>query len=113
MSTAYLAETAEFLASNGWELKTEEETRRRDGAPVFDAIRHTLAHGSEAEIVLEGLRYPDDREVFYLEIRRYHQISSYSYPLDSWRHRPGQVEFKFRPHPDDGLGFAFTLRVPS
>lgn len=110
MSLGYLRETVEALAAKGFAATVTETTRERDGAVVFVAHRHELTRGARERLILSCLRYPDGRETYWLEIADYHGLHADEFELDSWKHRPDRIEFKYYSR-EDGVGLAFVLAL--
>lgn len=112
MSLAYMEATAAHMASKGWQVTRTEKTHERDGQLVFVAHQFALARGDGARFEMETLVYADETLAYYLAIAAWHGLSVTSYPLDSWKHRPDKVEFKFAISPDSGLGLSFIVQLP-
>jgi hypothetical protein len=110
MSGAYLAETVASMVQHGFHCDTALELDAPDGAGAFARTTYRLSRGTEVLFVVECCRYPDGDEGYYLEIARYHGLTSFSYPLDSWRHHADRVEFKLLADPDTAQGLALVLR---
>lgn len=106
MSPAYLGETAKFLEGKGFSLDREETDYRGDGAVV--GRKFVLRRDSE-HLILEVVEYQDGAPKYFLKVENYHGLSTFSFPLDSWKHRPDRVEFKYVPVDDTGLGLSFTI----
>ncbi len=111
MSSAYMAETVEHLCQHGWVAERRDDTHEQDGAPVFERSTWVLQRGEEEHLELEALSYADGAETFYLAIPGFHGLSSHSFPLDSWKHRPDRVEFRYHAMADSGLGHTFVLQL--
>lgn len=108
MSGTYMAETAHHFESRGFMLTIDDDERRaKDGTVLFTRKRFTLKRPLES-IGMEALTYPDGRESFFLEFG-WHAASFFSFQLDSWKHRPDRVEFKFQPSNETGQGLALTV----
>ena len=118
MSLDYLAQTVAHMGDRGFAVSKSEDVARtpqvegQPGEVLFERVRYTLTRRAGEELVLEGLRYPTGEETYFLEIADYHGLSCFSFELDSWKHRPDRVEFKFYARPDTGLGLAVTLQLP-
>jgi hypothetical protein len=115
MSAAYMAQTVEHLRkAGGFEVQTTHEDKTRDGEPVFHRVLHRCHHANGDELLLETITYPGGREAYHLAVTKIGAMSSFSYPLDSWKFRPTTVEFKYAIHPESGLGLSFilTLQAP-
>ncbi len=112
MSVAYMAETVGALEDAGFEVQTEsrvlEPTATRPGARRTE---HRLRRGAEEELLLEAIAYDEGEVAYYLELVTFHGLSTFSFPLDSWKHRPGSVEFKFYEDPGTGNGLSFRLAL--
>jgi len=110
MSFDYLRETVDLFASRGFDVGTEESSAERDGAVVHTTVRHLLRRGPDEEFAFSCVRYPDGRETYWLEIRRFHGLRTFDIELDSWKHRGDSVEFKYYPRAD-GVGLSFILEL--
>ncbi len=108
MTPAYMAETAEFLRGEGYALSIDEQTYGA-GAHAPKATCYTVQRGPALHLVLETVHDVDGGVRYFLEIVRYFGLRSYSFPLDSWKHFPDRVEFKFIPKDATGLGLSFTV----
>ncbi len=113
MSAHYMRETVAFLATKGYNVTTEQDEKRRDEQLIFVRERHTISRGAQESFLLETLTYPDQTETYFLEIKHYFALHSFSFPLDSWKHRPEKIEFKYYTHPETGLGLSFILSFPN
>lgn len=108
MSHAYMSETAKTLAENGFELGIETHDYGIEPGSIL-ATRYVLRRDCET-LVLETVDHPDDGELYFLEIVEFHGLSSASFRLDSWKHRPHQVELKYQPRQDGNGGLSLILR---
>ena len=111
MTPAYAAETADVLSSHGYTCDIDTEERRHDNDPVFTATRYRLSAPAQT-LVLEVIIYPDDEVRYFLEISDYHGLSSYSFELDSWKHRDGYIEFRYYTHPETGGALTLKIQYP-
>jgi|GEM_PF-1479109 len=114
MSTAYMTETVEYLETQGFRRTTTPLTKERDGVVIYEGERHELVVGqADTEfLALEVFRYPDGTERYFLELVAFHGMMSYPFELDSWKHRPDRVEFKYYAPADTGVGLSFILSLP-
>jgi len=110
MSADYMAETVEHMQRFGYSVTEAKDTNERDGQLVFNRTKYSC-QSAEAELVLEVLCYADGREAYFMEIVRMGAMSSFSFPLDSWKFRPETVEFKYYVHPATGLGLSFLINL--
>ncbi|MBO6939105.1 MAG: hypothetical protein JJ863_29315 [Deltaproteobacteria bacterium] len=106
MSLGYMVETVEALATKGYVVERAEEPYADDGSVVGHLFTLTKP---EVELRLETVVHAEDGERYFLEIKSYHGLWSHSFELDSWKHRPDRIEFKYQPRPDGTGGLAFTL----
>lgn len=113
MTPDWLAETAAHLESWGFTRTVDTSTRTLHDRPVYQRTRYSLARGLDESLVLDALAYADGSVSYWLEIVDWHGLQSHPYRLDSWRHRPGQVEFKYHVDPETGTGLALVIRSPS
>lgn len=109
MSPDYMAATVAHLEARGWRAERAHERRERDGTLRFTADRYRLYRGDDEVLELEALTYPDGVHTYHLAVERYHGCTSTSFPLDSWKHRPDRVEFKYYTHPETGLGLSLVI----
>lgn len=109
MTPEWMGETVTHLES--WSFTTEKTTEPRelDGRTVFVRTRYTLERAEQEKLVLDVLVYPDHPTTYWLEVVDWHGLVSTAYRLDSWRHRPDRVEFKYGIDPETGTGLSFTL----
>lgn len=111
MTAAYLDETAAWFEARGFHKKTEEdELAPDDRGRVARVCRHVLSR-DDLELALEWVVHPDAPERYFLEIVGCGPLSSPLYPLDSWKHREGRVEFKYGVDPVSGLGHTFVVEA--
>ncbi len=92
MSAEYMAETAKAFGENGYEV-VETPVVYDEGRETH-AVRYKMTNG-EIHIELECLSRPDRPDAYYMVIETYHGLHIAEYELDSWKHRPTGVEFKF------------------
>ncbi len=111
MSIKYLNETADALEGLGFGVERILEPDAPSGKGVFARHRFVLSRPDE-KLVMEGLVYPDGTVRYYLEFVDFHGIHSFSFPLDSWKHRPERIEFKYYERLDTGEGLSLTLKLP-
>jgi hypothetical protein len=112
MSPAYAAETAEALSQKGFSVMREPLPEDTDGVLVYEGDRYTFEAEGE-RLVLEVLTYVSDGEhAYFLEIADFHGLRTFSFPLDSWKHRDNRIEFKFVADPRTAMGLAFTVPLP-
>ncbi len=112
MSADYMRQTAEHMAAKGYALEVERDEKERDGQRIFVRDRYALTRNDNEHFILECITYPDGQEKYFIEVKRYHSIYTFSFPLDSWKHRPDRVEFKYYALPETGLGLSFILNFP-
>ncbi len=110
MTPAWMKATTEHLAEWGFDVSSSSEEEHVDEQLILTRTRYELVRGHRECLVLEGLDYPDRESTYWLEIPRWHGLSSFPYRLDSWRHRPGQVEFKYAIDPETGMGLSFFVK---
>lgn len=110
MTPAWLEATTEHLAQWGFEVRCTATNEPDDGVRVFVRTRYLLTRSASERLALEALVYDDGPTTYWLEILDWHGMVSFPYRLDSWRHRPGQVEFKFTLDPETGMGLSFFLK---
>lgn len=111
MSPEYAAETARVLEERGYDCLTSTE-RRMDGETLrYEATRYELTAPGRA-LILELLAYPDGEVRYFLEIADYYGLSSYSFELDSWKHRDDYVEFRYYTNPETGGALTFKVGYP-
>jgi hypothetical protein len=110
MSLAYMEETVAAMADHGFSLLAVADAFEKDGLVVYRRNRFELSRGSDEQIVLECLEYPDARRTYWLELVRICRIKANVFELDSWKHRPEQVEFRFYARPD-GVALTFVLEL--
>ena len=112
MSRAYLEETVAAFTSRGW---TEAvETERVGDAGDKDSFVRTQWRLDRPDkvFVLELVDHATEGERYFLEIVGFHGLRTYSLELDSWKHRPDRIEFKYLAHPELGMGPYFILDWP-
>lgn len=108
MSPAYMDETARAMEKKGYALAVEPLTGEVDGEVKYTGTRFTLT-AEEREFQLEALTYGDDDHTYFLQIVNFHGMRTFSFPLDSWKHRDNRVEFKFVADKATAQGLAFIL----
>ncbi|MEL6343084.1 MAG: hypothetical protein AAFV53_08105 [Myxococcota bacterium] len=109
MSTTYLEQTIDWLKVQGFVVERTEDTAEQHGKILFTRTRFDLRRGPDEHLGIEELCYPDGRQIWYLDIVRFHGLRSTSFPLDSWKYRDAYVEFKYYTHPDTGMGLSVVL----
>ena len=109
MSAAWLAETVEHLEGWGFASATKRDERRLEEELVFERTRYELARHDKEQFALECLAYPNGTESYWLEIIDWHGMLCTPYRLDSWKHKPDRVEFKFHIDPTTGMSLSFLL----
>lgn len=110
MSPQYMQETAEALSQRGYSLKAYR--RHIDDEPRHPVDTYELTRDGREHIILECVLHPEVPASYHLELRKYYALSSFSFPIDSWKLRPDRIEFKFYSKDDTGLGLSLTLQVP-
>ncbi len=111
MSLSYMEETVSFMQERGFEVAREEEELVDDSDATAQIRRFVLRRGAEEHLELETVSYPDGKETYYLAIPRLHSLSSFSFPLDSWKYRDAYVEFKYYAPAETGVGLSFKLAL--
>ena len=106
MSLAYMEETVNALATKGYAVERSQETY--DEALAVTGHTFVLTKPS-VELRLETVLHPEDGSRYFLHIVDYHGLWSHCFELDSWKHRPDRIEFKYQPRADGSGGLAFTL----
>lgn len=109
VTTEYMEETTAAMVAAGFRCDHEPLQKRRGETLVYEGHQWTLTRGPEITLELQALRYPEGMERFYLRIVDYHGLESFSFELDSWKHWPDRVEFKYYPHSETGRGLSFKL----
>ncbi len=104
MSADYLAATAGHLARCGFAVSVDQ-TNYGDEAT---AQRYHCV-GLAMEWVLEVVSHPAAEDRFFLEIVRHHNLSSASFPLDSWRFFDDRIEFKYYADETSGMGLSLVF----
>jgi hypothetical protein len=110
MTPDWMKATTEHLAEWGFTVASSVEDETVDEQLVLTRTRYELARHAHERLAMEALVYADGATTYWLEILRWHGMSSFPYRLDSWRHRPGQVEFKYAIDPDTGMGLSFFVK---
>jgi hypothetical protein len=110
MSLAYLEETVAAMAGHGFSVVPVADVFEKDGVVVYRRNRFELARGADEDLAMEHLEYPGGAETYWLELRRMHTISAHLFQLDSWKHRPHQVEFRYYARAD-GVALTFVLAL--
>lgn len=112
MSDVYLGETAAFLESKGYQKETRSSIYGSPEDPEHaNSVQHILRKGDEEHFILEVVTHPSAPDRYFLEICKFHTMRSQSFPLDSWKHFPDRVEFKYYVLDEAGLGLSFILSV--
>ena len=110
MSPEYLAETVQVLETAGFDVGRERDDYGDADSPV-PALRYLLQRGVHEHFVLEVVMPPDAPARYFMELTSFHGLSSFSYPIDSWKHRSDRVEFRYYSDVRTGQGLALTLRL--
>jgi len=92
MSPEYAMETARVMSERGYTLEIEENERIDDDVLRFKGVYYRLG-ADQQKLVLEVIHYPDQEVRYFLEIAEYYGLSSFSFELDSWKHREEHVEW--------------------
>jgi len=108
MSLAYMEETADALVGHGFAIARERCSYDPEDAVVGHCFELTAP---AIHLRLETVQHPESPERYFLEIVDYHGLRSHSFELDSWKHRPDRIEFKYQPRLDGSGGLAFTLQL--
>jgi hypothetical protein len=112
MSAAYMKQTAAHLERKGFTVNTEQDTKAGPNGTIFERSRYHCRKTEDQYFILEVLQYAaDSEESYFLEICRYFNLYSHSFPLDSWKFRDHQIEFKYLADKDSGLGLSFVLKL--
>jgi hypothetical protein len=106
MTCQYMNETAQAFRHAGFRLQEAEVHYGSDG---HVGRQFRLSRGLHVSLVLEALETNHAGAQFYLSIVQYHGLSSPSFPLDSWKHHPDRVEFKYLADPSTGQGLTFVV----
>lgn len=107
MTPAYMREAAEGMADKGFSLRAHR--REVDGQPDIVALAYELDRGDSESLVLECVEHPEAGARYFLEVRNFHGLRSFSFPLESWKLRDDRIEFKYYALDDTGRGLALTL----
>jgi len=109
MSLLYMHETTDQLKEMGFVVvpAQTELGHLEEGSCVSHTFTCTRKN---EELVLETVVHPNEAERYFLQIRNFHGLSTFSFPLDSWKHRSGSIEFKYYSLPEDGRGLSFVLK---
>jgi hypothetical protein len=110
MSPEYLAETVQVLESAGFDVARENNDYGDLDGPV-PALRYDLRRGAREHFALEVVMPSGAPAYYFLELTSFHGLSSFSYPLDSWKHRVDRVEFRYYSDVRTGQGLALTLHL--
>jgi hypothetical protein len=113
MTAEYMRETAAHLEKKGYRVDIETDSVSRDDQNVFNRTRYACIKGESEHFVMECLSYSSGTTSFFLEICKYFDIYSHSFPLDSWKYRDHQIEFKYLAERESGLGLSFVLKLPA
>jgi len=112
MSPEYAMETARVMSERGYTLEVEENERIDDDVLRFKGVYYRLG-ADQQKLVLEVIHYPDQEVRYFLEIAEYYGLSSFSFELDSWKHREEHVEFRYYTNPETGGALTFNLNFPN
>lgn len=110
MSLAYMQETVAAMTDHGFSFIPVADVFEKDGVLVYRRNRYELSRGAEEDLVMEYLEYPDGTRTYWLELRRMHKLKAHLFELDSWKHRPDQVEFRYYAR-IDGVALTFVLAL--
>ncbi|HWH11855.1 MAG TPA: hypothetical protein VG165_12060 [Solirubrobacteraceae bacterium] len=110
MSLAYLEETVAAMADHGFSVVAVADAFEKEGVVVYRRNRFELTRGADQDLVLECLEYPDLKRTYWLELRRMSAIKANLFEIDSWKHRPEQVEFRYYARAD-GVALTFVLEL--
>jgi hypothetical protein len=111
MSAAYMRQTSEHLGTKGFTVQAEFDQIEGAQGNVFPRTRYHCTKAPSVHLVLEAVSYPQDKDRFFLEVRQFHSLYSHSFPLDSWKFRDHQIEFKYLADRETGLGLTFVLKL--
>jgi len=112
MSPEYALETARIMSERGYALETDEKERIDGDVLRFKGVYYRLSTAQQ-KLVLEVLHYPDAGVRYFLEITEYYGLSSFSFELDSWKHREDYIEFRYYTNPETGGALTFKLKFPN
>ena len=109
MTLAYLRETVDVIAGNGFTSnETVETVTNGAGAPLYDRHAFELRRSANEDLVLECLIYPDGTETYWLELRRMHRLKTFPFQIDSWKHHADRIEFRYYAR-DDGVALTIEM----
>lgn len=111
MSNEYMDESATFLEGKGFVVERERQEIEIDGEGEALLFRYLFYRGEHERFAMETWQYPSGEERYYLEIERYYKIASTSFPLDSWKYKPHQIEFKYYVVDRSSMGLSFILNL--
>ena len=107
MSLGYMEETVDAMGGKGYAV--ERLCAHYDDASTITG--HTFVLTRElVELRMETVVHPEEGERYFLELVNYHGLWSHCFELDSWKHRPDRIEFKYQPRADGSGGLAFTIK---
>jgi len=107
MSKQYMKKTAEHLKEKGYSLEEKVVPYGNDGAM---GTQFVLQREPKQHFILETLEYSKAAPAYFLEIVQFFGLTSFSFPLDSWKYFQDRVEFKYYVLDNTGIGLSFTLR---
>lgn len=111
MSVDYMRESCDFLQTKGFDVRSRSEQIELEPGSHATLFTFELSRGEHERFNLEAWRYPDGTERYYLEVARYHHLASTSFPLDSWKYKPHQIEFKYYVMDESSMGLSFILTL--
>ncbi|MBX2867594.1 MAG: hypothetical protein KTR18_02910 [Acidiferrobacterales bacterium] len=111
MSPEYALETVKVMANRGYTLEVQEKERVDGDIVRFKGVYYHLG-ADQQKLVLEVLHYPSQEVRFFFEIVEFYGLSSFSFELDSWKHRDEYVEFRYYTNPETGGALTFKLKFP-
>jgi hypothetical protein len=109
MSTEYFRESVTHLTRYGFVATEEVISYGDDERQPIQSVRVILARGAVERLALECVSRPVGDSLFYLEIETFHGLRAPSFQLDSWKHWPDRIEFKYRSDPSTAEGLAWIL----
>jgi hypothetical protein len=109
MSLAYMREAAQFLVEHGFQLKEEEEILGEVDGLACKVVRFDLQRTALEHLQWETVVHPQNGEQYFLRLAAFHGLSSFSFPLDSWKFRGHRLEVKFYSLPESGLGLSLVF----
>jgi hypothetical protein len=107
MSVAYLRQALEFFTSRGFILVSEERTCGQFEGRSVTATSHTITRSKGESLTIEHVVHPVKPEMYFLELA-YLGLSSFSFPIDSWKIHAKYVEFRYYADPN-GRGLSLKI----